>query len=453
MPFQIIRNDITKVRADAIVNTANPQPVYASGTDYAVYQAAGARRLLAERKKIGPIPVGEVAVTPAFRLPAKYIIHTVGPVWEGGECGELEALASCYRKSLLIAKQLGCESIAFPLISTGVYGFPKDKALSVALSVIEDFLEENDMEVTLVVFNKAAFDLSAELVEDVRQYIDDNYVAEQQAFEYGAPYDLASEEADRDWYRRELDETDSVRYRRESNNANCAPYAPQSGDMYREEAGAHRRKPHRLPKWLRSAQRKEERRDDSLPPEYPTEASERREAGPQMFPTEAAPGIEPPPQYSMAMPRPAAGDLAKTAAGAAPEAARIDFEATAPLPSLPDIMAHLGESFQERLLRLIDARGLTDAQVYKKANVDRKLFSKIRCNPEYSPRKRTAVALAIALQLNLDETVDLLSRAGIALSPSSRFDLIVEYCIEHEIYDIFQVNAILFDYDQPLLGC
>ena len=120
--------------------------------------------------------------------------------------------------------------------------------------------------------------------------------------------------------------------------------------------------------------------------------------------------------------------------------------------SLPEIMERLGESFQERLLHLIDDRGMTDTEVYKRANIDRKLFSKIRCNPAYNPTKRTAVALAVALRLNLDETVDLLSRAGIALSPSSPFDLIVEYCIMNRIYDIYEINLLLFQYDQPILG-
>ncbi|MBR3394318.1 MAG: macro domain-containing protein, partial [Firmicutes bacterium] len=149
MPFSIIRNDITKVAADAIVNTANPQPVIGAGTDSAIYKAAGEELLLAERRKIGAIHPGEAAVTPAFALPAKYIIHTVGPAWRGGEAGEFETLASCYRKSLLLAKQLGCESVAFPLISTGTYGFPKDKALSVAMETIEDFLQDDDLDVTL----------------------------------------------------------------------------------------------------------------------------------------------------------------------------------------------------------------------------------------------------------------------------------------------------------------
>ena len=171
MPFQIIRHDITKVHADAIVNTANPRPEYGGGTDYAVYQAAGAEALLAERKKIGRIAVGEANVTPAFRLNAKYIIHTVGPIWVDGEHREFENLASCYRKSLNLAQQLGCESIAFPLISTGTYGFPKDKALQIALDTVREFLTYSEMQVILVVFDRKAYELSAELGQDVRRFI------------------------------------------------------------------------------------------------------------------------------------------------------------------------------------------------------------------------------------------------------------------------------------------
>ena len=177
MPFQIIRNDITKVKADAIVNTANPEPTYAVGTDGAIYEAAGAEDLLKERKKIGSIKRGDIAVTPAFNLDAKYIIHTVGPSWDGGDKGEFDILKSCYSKSLRKAAELSCESIAFPLIATGVYGFPKDKALQIAISEISSFLmeDENDMDVFLVVFDKKAFRLSENLFFEIESYIDEEY--------------------------------------------------------------------------------------------------------------------------------------------------------------------------------------------------------------------------------------------------------------------------------------
>lgn len=354
MPFQIIRNDITKVRADAIVNTANPRPIYAGGTDAAVYLAAGPEALLAERRKIGRISPGEAAVTPAFALPAEYIIHTVGPVWEGGGRGEYDLLASCYRKSLLLARQLGCRSIAFPLISTGVYGFPRDKALEIALSEISAFLEDREMDITLVVFDRKSFDLSASLTAEISQYIDEHYV-----------------------------------------------------EIHREQEYAVDRQTRPLRRRTGRSSRADEKKDRVLSNQMPDSLL-----------------MEQQPQY------------------------------TSPRPqrSLQDVMSQVGESFQECLLRLIDERGLTDSQVYKRANIDRKLFSKIRCKADYTPSRKTAISLAVALELNPDEMTDLLRKAGIALSPGNKFDLIIRYCVENRIYDPMQINAILFDYDQPLLG-
>lgn len=337
MSFRIIRNDITKIAADAIVNTANPEPVYGGGTDAAIYNAAGASDLLAERKKIGDISVGEIAVTPAFRIHAKYIIHTVGPAWRDGNHGEFDLLSSCYRKSLLIARQLGCESIAFPLISTGTYGFPKDKALDIALRTIRNFLSRNEMEVTLVVFDREAFVLSGSLAENVRQYIDENYVGRQTTSEYKS--------------------FESPRF---SGN-----FVQNSGRWNAEQ------------------------------------------------------------RYNQPSKR--------------------SF-------SLKEIIKGRGESFHEMLFRLIDQKGMKDSEVWHKANIDHKLFSKIKCNPQYTPSKKTALALAIALELNLDQTVDLLSRAGLALSPSSISDLVIKYCIEHAIYDMFEIDALLFDSGQPTIG-
>ena len=184
MPFKIVRNDITKVKADAIVNTANPNPICGSGTDLAIYEAAGKEQLLAERTQIGKIVRGEIAVTGAYNLNAKYIIHTVGPVWEDGDHHEFDILENCYRKSLQKAVELKCESIAFPLISTGVYGFPKDKALQIAVSVFSEFLLENDMQIILVVFDKKSFQLSGQIVGEIDSYIDANYVRNSHKREY-----------------------------------------------------------------------------------------------------------------------------------------------------------------------------------------------------------------------------------------------------------------------------
>lgn len=365
MPFQIIRNDITQVAADAIVNSANPDPTFGAGTDAAIYHAAGAERLLEARRKIGPIPVGQAAATPAFSLPAKYIIHTVGPSWQGGDHGEREAVRSCYQSCLSLALSLGCESIAFPLIATGVYGFPRADALRIAVSVFSDFLAEHEMQITLVVFNREAFVLSGRIFSGVKAFIDENYVAAREEEEY---FRLAP---------------------RMSMNR-----PPREEPPMRGKAPA-RRKPF---SWLRSKpgsspEQTEDNADASLP----------------------------------AAPRPASR-------------------------SLEDVIRQAGETWQQSLLRLIDEKGYTDVEVYKRANVDRKLFSKIRSNPDYQPKKSTAVAFALALRLNLDETRDLLSRAGYALSPSSPFDLIVEYFIDQRIYDSYTINLALFDYHQPLLG-
>ena len=334
MPFQIIRNDITKVKADIIVNTANPKPTFNGGVDSAIYEAAGKEKLLAERKKIGDIAPGEAAITPAFSLNAKYIIHTVGPTWKDGKHSELETLKSCYEKSLDLALQNNCESIAFPLISTGVYGFPKDKALKVATSVIQEFLFEHEMSITLVVFDRKAFELSGKVYSDVQEYISENYV------------DL------------------SMR--------------------------------------CESMMRRSERRVDTL-------------SAPEACPDESE---------------------------------MFDYSEE----SLDELLNSPAENFQEKLFSLIDNSGLDDVTVYKKANITKKVFSDIKTKKNYRPSKKTAVAFAIALELSLDETVDLLQRAGMALSPSSKFDLIVRYYISHGIYDMMEINLTLFKNQQECLG-
>ena len=365
MPFRIIRNDITRVKADAIVNTANPEPVYASGTDSAIYKAAGEKKLLAARKKIGRITPGEAAVTSAYNLPAKFIIHTVGPAWIDGKHGEFEILRSCYRKTLILAESLGCESIAFPLIATGTYGFPKDLALETALSVIRAHLEDSDMDVTLVVFGRGSYQIASGLAERVEEYIDENYVSAQIVAEYGSTDDISSS-----LHRRKLQE---LGYRSGGAYSNRMPVSTE--DLTE-----------------------------------PVSAPLQEEFSSEFY----MPGLR--------------------------------------KASLEDAVNNLGESFQARLLRMIDERGMTDPEVYKRANIDRKLFSKIRCSEEYIPKKKTIIALAIALGLNLDDTRDLLASAGLTLTNNSKSDVIVSFCIENGIYDIFEVNALLFRFDQPILG-
>lgn len=329
MPFEIVRNDIVNMKVDAIVNTANPRPIIGAGTDKAVHDKAGARLLLA-RKEIDNIVVGEAAITPAFDLDANYVIHTAGPIWKDGRFGEEELLASCFRNSLGIAKKKACESIAFPLISTGSYGFPKPLALQIAVREISSFLMENEMQVYLVVFEKQSFELSEKLFKSVSSYIDANYVSDKMNLEYG---------------------TSKVRRRNYE-------------DMLLHESS---------------------------------------------------------------------------------------YEITSKMPNLDGMLNNLDRGFSETLLDLIDRTGKKDSEIYKKANVDRKLFSKIRNNVNYKPSKATALAFAIALELSMDETDDLLARAGIALSQSNKFDVIVRYFIENKKYDIFELNSVLFEFDQPLI--
>lgn len=336
MPFQIIRNDITKVKADAIVNTANPDVVVGRGTDYAVYHAAGRDRLLAERKKIGIMHPGQAAHTPAFNLNAKYIIHTVGPAWIDGNHDEREILHSCYEKSLNLAAELSCRSIAFPLIATGSYGFPKDEALQIALAEIDKFLLSHEMEVILVVLGRKAFELSEKLVGDIEEYIDEHGIAELHEAEYGIWY--GSER----WGRPEQNKTSAML---------GAPLFPDVSGM-----------------------------------------------------------------------------------------------------SLDEIMESSEDTFQQKLFKLIEESGMDDVTVYKKANIDRKVFSRIRCKKDYKPTKKTAVAFAIALQLDMPAMLDLLSRAEIAFSPSSKFDLIITYFVTNKVYDIYEINVALFKYGQPILG-
>ena len=336
MPFEIIRNDIVNMKADAIVNTANPRPVVGSGTDTAIHTKAGPQ-LLEARKKIGNIPAGSSAITGAYGLDAKYVIHTVGPVWRGGFFGEANRLRSCYDSALKLAVEHGCRSVAFPLISTGNYGFPKDKALQIAISAFSEFLLEQDMQIYLVVFDRTSFRLSEQLFRDVDSFVDEHYV--------------------------EAVET--------------AIYA-------REECS---RAPRR-------------RRDMEV-----------REC-------------------SMSIP----------------------FPSKSKVLSLEDMLKQQDAGFTEALLKLIDQRGKKDSEVYKKANISKQHFSKIRNNPNYKPTKPTAIALALALELDLEQTRDLIGRAGYALTNSSKFDLIIRYFIEQKNYNVVEINIALYERDQSLLG-
>ena len=334
MPLQIIRNDITKMKVDAIVNAANSSLLGGGGVDGSIHRAAGPE-LLAACTTLGGCKTSSAKSTMGDRLPCKYVIHAVGPRWRGGKHGEREKLVSCYRTSLALAKEHGCETVAFPLISSGIYGYPKDQALKVAIDTISDFLLENDMTVYIVIFDRKAYQISEKLFSDIAAYIDDNYVDEH---------------------------TDS-----------------RSMQMMRLEM---------------------------LSQEEPEEVS---------F------GAPPAPMAASAR-------------------------------TLDDALSQIDESFSEMLLRKIDEKGMTDAQCYKKANIDRKLFSKIRSDRLYKPSKPTALAFALALERPLDETKEMLMKAGFALSHSTKFDIIIEYFIEHGNYNVFEINEALFAFDQSLLG-
>ena len=366
MPLQIVRNDITQMRVDAIVNAANSSLLGGGGVDGCIHRAAGPK-LLEECKTLGGCPTGGAKLTRGYNLRARYVIHAVGPVWRGGNQGERELLASCYRSSLTLAKENRCESIAFPLISAGAYGYPKDQALRVAVDTIGEFLLREDMLVYIVVFDRASFAIGERLFCDIAEYIDDHYV---------------DTHTDRRGERmRRLD--------------NMRPVG--SGSFLESE----------------------------LLCDMPGGA----------------------PESDISLRRiPPFGEAEPVRAAPAPA-----FAATR-APSLEDMLSQLDESFSQSLLRLIDMRGMTDAECYKRANIDRKLFSKIRKDVHYRPSKPTVLAFAVALRLSLPETKELLAKAGFALSHSSKFDVIVEYFITRGVYNVFEINEALFAFDQSLLG-
>ncbi len=367
MPFSIQRSDITKLRVDAIVNAANRDLVPGSGVCGAIFAAAGHERMRRACQEIGGCPVGSAAITRGFALPAKYVIHAVGPIWRGGNANERALLGSAYSSALALAEQHGCRSIAFPLISSGFFGYPMPEAVEVALESIRDFLQTHEMDVILTVLDPPQNLLGRERYDRLRAYIEERG-AEQTGFmdESGA----SSPQPD----------------------AGC-PGAERKRLSPRDGAGFYGAT------------------QADVPPAPPLTAPQ-------------ATGAQSPRRQ---MPR-------------AREPRR-----------LKELVNNLDESFNAMLLRLIDEKGMTDVEVYKRANLDRKHFSKLR-REGYNPGKPTVLALAIALRLNLDETRDLLRRAGYALSPSSRFDVIVEYCIQEQIYDILEVNEHLFAFDQRLLG-
>ncbi|RFU95690.1 RNase III inhibitor [Sphaerochaeta halotolerans] len=326
MPFFLVQNDITKMQSEAIVNAANTALLMGGGVCGAIFRAAGIQEMTKACAPLSPIKTGEAVITPGFSLPARYVIHTAGPVYHDGKSGERELLQQCYSNSLQLAVQHKISSLSFPLISSGIFGYPKQEALEVARTTIEQFLAKHELTVYLVLFNKESFLAGTKLHTSIEQYIEEQYVQK-----HALKRDMLEIEA------MELESVEEIR----------SPF----------------------------------------------------------------------------------------------------YE-----PNLAEALSNLDEPFSDSLRALIQAKGKTEVDVYKKANIDRKLFSKIRSGNGYTPSKRTVLALAIALELSLEETEKLLRKAGYALSHNNIFDIIIEYCIVHKHYKVLEVNEVLFSYDQPLLG-
>ena len=375
MPFKIVRNDITRMQVDAIVNTANEAPIYSTGVDTAVYTAAGADELLAERKKIGYMQEGEVAITPGFKLPAKYIIHAVSPCYIDGTFDEEIKLRSCYQKSLGLAYENKCESIAFPLISTGGFGYPKEEAMRIAVDEINAFLLQYEMLVYLVVFDTKSTELGLKLNPALEAYIDHNYICDQREKEYGDRY-----------------------------FGSVAKGVPEYSayTKYREKI----------------------ENQTQLCLESKPEADECRMEAPQMQ----------------------APILADDAWDEEDEFYDFLEENES---ALNERMQHMSDTFQEYLFYLIEAKGLSNTEVYKRAIITKQLFSKIKLNPEYHPDKATAMRLCIGAKLSLDETIDLLARAGYALSPCDKRDIIFSFFIENYVFDMIEIDIALEEHGLP----
>ena len=336
MPLIMVVGDITEMDTDAIVNAANEELCPGGGVCGAIFRAAGYEELDRACSAIGHCDTGKAVITDGFALPARYIIHTPGPVYSRFAIGVGKKLYSCYRSSLELAKQYGLESVAFPLISSGIYGYPRKKALSVAKKAITDFLDGNDMDVYIVLYDKSMFETDERLISDVGRYIDERLIREREAEECKF----------------------------------SAPKAPLPD-------AAHYSQAHYAPRMM----------------------------GQDYMQLE-----------------------------------------------LEDMMAHMDSTFSEYLLHLIDRSGMTDVEVYKRANIDRKLFSKIKNDRGYKPKKVKADAFAVALRLNIAELRELVARAGYSFTRSSKFDIIIEYFVTRGIYDIFEINDVLFAFDQQLIG-
>lgn len=397
MPFEIIRDDITHVRADAIVNTANPDPVIGVGTDSAIHRAAGPK-LLAARRRIGPIAVGTSVKTRAYDLSAKYVLHTVSPEWIDGTHGEEALLRSAYDAALTLADRLHCRSVAFPLLSAGNYGFPQEKALSIAINAFTDFLLTHELQIYLVVFGTDAYSLARGLFGDLRAYIDDHYVDAAKKAEYTE---------DR---------------RRLRTNRNAMPFAADEAMLSGEESDAAAPKPAGV-----------SNRPQYFTPYHPKENE--RAPKPQLQPT--------PPSFT----HPTAAQKAVFAPAKRPAVQKAEVKPS----DLDTILKGRESTFSEHLLDLLKECGEKDSEVYHRAEISRQLFNKIINKKDYQPTKSTAIQLAMGLRLDLLQTQKLLEKAGYALTRSSKTDLVVQYFIERGVYSIVAVNMALYDCGLPLL--
>ncbi len=390
MAFKIVRNDITKMNTEAIVNTANDQVTVGAGCDIAIYNAAGYDELLAYRKeKIGVVQEGEVFITPGFGLPAKYIIHAVSPQYRGGEEGEEEKLRSCYRKSLALAKENGIRSIAFPLIATGSFSYPKEEGMRIAVDEINAFLLHNEMDVILVVFGTRETALGERIYPNLEAYIDHHYVYARREEEYG------------DSHFGSIPRTD----------ARYSAYAEARADM---ETRLEKNRRGIFASRMFSAKALSSGSADSNPAER-MEDADGPCASEKMLPAEGTDFTE-------------------------------EHES-----NLKERMTHLSDTFSEYLMYLIETKGMTNVEVYKRALVDKKAFSKIKNDSKHRPQKITAMCLCVGARLNLDEAKDLLGRAGYALSPSDKTDVIFSYFIENQIYDMIELDIMLEEYGEKCL--
>lgn len=363
MPFILKTGDITRQKTQAIVNAANSALRQGGGVCGAIFKAAGEEKLRETCEKIGSCPTGRAVITPGFDLDAEYIIHTPGPVWEGGGKNEENLLYLSYQNSLALAHEYGVKSISFPLISSGIYGYPPREALQVARRAIVDSPFGQDMDIYLVLHDRSWVILPDERQRDIIGYLEEKSTRPPRyegALRTGEPKEGLGDAAPR---QRRLKSTRPAK--RESN----ADFAEDCCCFMREE------------------------------------------------PSPAPPNITP------------------------------TAKKTGKKTTLREILSSAEETFSQMLLRIIDEKGYTDSEVYKKANVDRRLFSKIRTNPDYSPSKSTVISFAIALELDGEMTGELLAKAGYALSPSAKADLIVSFFIERGNYDIFELNETLFAFD------